>query len=934
MGLVAGNRGGITKTTRDRVYLLEPGLPIAITNNGVASYTLTAATSRVTQVFDGAQVNGYAIRLFDHGLQTGQAVVYRASSNTVVGGLKANTAYYVIRINNDTIKLAESLEKAINHDAIAIRTPTGDGHHSLTQLKLLSFSNVEHLQGGDKNDTLLMFGSGQLTGSWDGGKGQNSARVLLDPAATIEGTDHRVWTITAPDTGGRGDRQTGFLANTGVTFDQTAVSTDPSATDVELKKEIVLRNHRLLTGQAVAYQTLSGADIGGLTSNKIYYVIRVDSNTIKLAKDVDEVSAGTGISLSNSIEPTKPIANGKHRLTPIDARTVNVFTKDKIGSDTINLHGHKLESGQLVRFHVESGSTPTGLTLNPPDYKVIRVDENTIKLDDPSNAQTPLSLGTVSGDSNYSLIAKTSLVTKVFDQSAVKLNQQSGFIYLPSHELLTGQAVVYRAGNDHFIRRDDAGIISPLENNLVYYVIRSDENWIQLAESLAEARAKNAIAIRTPPGDSHHSLTRVFGLNRTGSLVGGGDHDTVALLASGRLSGQAEGGGGFNTFVGPDVDSTWTGFDAVHKRADRIVRSDDKDAVDLTVAGVNTLSHTLNFSSSHGLKPGDAIVYRATVKTTGKKKATEPIPGLKDDMTFFVIGVDDHNIRLAASRDDAFAEKRIELDFFSTTGTGHTVSRATLFTDFQSMAGGTADDSIGLTMKSIAGFKVNALDINGGGGTNTLRANLDVDTKDPSGVDELVWTMTGTQAGWVADRQAQLLFNREIEFVDTDITGVTTNTITLPLHKLENGQIVLFRKTSGRDIPVNGGGRLKHNKTYYAVTTDDHTVKLASTAPNTVAGTTIALVRPVAPAANADPNRYTLTVIGPGETFTGGADKTTVFASTHATVELRNTIRRSGRSIPFQTGQPVVYHYSAGSGLTSTGTDVMNKQDSVCDSRE
>ena len=70
-----------------------------------------------------------------------------------------------------------------------------------------------------------------------------------------------------------------------------------------------------------------------------------------------------------------------------------------------------------------------------------------------------------------------------------------------------------------------------------------------------------------------------------------------------------------------------------------------------------------------------------------------------------------------------------------------------------------------------------------------------------------------------------------------------------------------------------------------------------------LANTTINLV---APAAGADPNRYVLTVIGTGETFAG----------TDTTINTTDrTITRKGLSYPFQTGQPVVYHFSAGAGV-------------------
>src|SRR5947209_8317934 len=40
--------------------------------------------------------------------------------------------------------------------------------------------------------------------------------------------------------------------------------------------------------------------------------------------------------------------------------------------------------------------------------------------------------------------------------------------------------------------------------------------------------------------------------------------------------------------------------------------------------------------------------------------------------------------------------------------------------------------------------------------TNTIQAKLDATTTTATGQDELLWTQTGSNAGWVAGRQAQM----------------------------------------------------------------------------------------------------------------------------------------------------------------------------------
>ena len=60
---------------------------------------------------------------------------------------------------------------------------------------------------------------------------------------------------------------------------------------------IAIPSHGLATGDAVAYES-SGSAIGGLTDGTTYFVIRVDSNTIKLATTASNATAGTAINLS------------------------------------------------------------------------------------------------------------------------------------------------------------------------------------------------------------------------------------------------------------------------------------------------------------------------------------------------------------------------------------------------------------------------------------------------------------------------------------------------------------------------------------------------------------------------------------------------------------------------------------------------------------
>ena len=77
-----------------------------------------------------------------------------------------------------------------------------------------------------------------------------------------------------------------------LTFDpQTAVNTT-----TEL---IAVLNHRFVQGQRVIYTNGGGSDIGGLTNNQAYFIIKDDKNNIKLATSASNATNGTAINLTS-----------------------------------------------------------------------------------------------------------------------------------------------------------------------------------------------------------------------------------------------------------------------------------------------------------------------------------------------------------------------------------------------------------------------------------------------------------------------------------------------------------------------------------------------------------------------------------------------------------------------------------------------------------
>ena len=78
-----------------------------------------------------------------------------------------------------------------------------------------------------------------------------------------------------------------------LTFDGSSASVVSTSDNT-----ITQNDHRFITGQRVTYTNGSGTDIGGLTDATVYYIIKNDQNTIKLAANASDATNNIAISLS------------------------------------------------------------------------------------------------------------------------------------------------------------------------------------------------------------------------------------------------------------------------------------------------------------------------------------------------------------------------------------------------------------------------------------------------------------------------------------------------------------------------------------------------------------------------------------------------------------------------------------------------------------
>jgi len=223
---------------------------------------------------------------------------------------------------------------------------------------------------------------------------------------------------------------------------------------------ITLSSHGLATNDPIYYYAAANP-ITGISSGKLYFVIRTDANTIKLATTAANSAAGTAISLTG----------------PSTASTQFIYQGVNISSNVIYSNDHGFETGDII-FYDNTGTAIGGLSENI-SYYVSRVDDDQFKLYTDSKLTSVVSLtsaktteqtdnilqdakvesvATISGDLNEDELwvivqrfVNGSVVRHIecfsdfdFDETAPE-----DFKFLDSHLSYSGVAVSSLSGLDH-----------------------------------------------------------------------------------------------------------------------------------------------------------------------------------------------------------------------------------------------------------------------------------------------------------------------------------------------------------------------------------------------------------------------------------------------------------------------------------------------------
>ncbi|MDN3722371.1 hypothetical protein QW131_31985 [Roseibium salinum] len=287
-------------------------------------------------------------------------------SNSRHSGSRRKT-YFIIRVDDDTFKLAATKDDALNDVAIDFVHPS--------------------------TDSVLIAVAGDTDNSF--------GLVTLSPAETP---------LVTATVGSGSDLTAGENIEIGTVLSNTAQPYDPSIAEVNTNTDTIRLNQQtgLSTGDAVSFKEVEG--LIGVDTARNYNVISTGNDTLQLGKSFNtgfvdiraqeqaiidaELTGGTAGSTAG-IDPVLDLIDfgGDHGfqtgdkvrfigetgqtksftlLRPEIAELAFSASDIDVDAETITITGHGLETGKLVRF------TPDGSTES--DFYTIWIDANTIAL--------------------------------------------------------------------------------------------------------------------------------------------------------------------------------------------------------------------------------------------------------------------------------------------------------------------------------------------------------------------------------------------------------------------------------------------------------------------------------------------------------------------------------------------------------------------------
>ncbi len=414
---------------------------------------------------------------------------------------------------------------------------------------------------------VLVFFGGTVAGAKDPNLSSDSSTATSNVTAYIDGS--------SVDAGGQVIVTSGFDNPDSSSQGPSDVATstiDPSQVSVTDNAIVFEGSTGLVTGDQIVYHANGGTPIGGLVDGQAYYVLVLNSTTVKLASSLSNLYSDTVIPLGST---------GNSAQTFFKANAPAALTFNPAGGQTLSgnqlqfTSPHNLATGDTVVYR-NNGGPNIGL-VDGQTYYVIRIDAYTIELaatESDALNQVAIPLSKPIGTSTI-LQTLTPILNNALAPVAILLaNAAADEISFGSDpNLQTGDAVVYHANTGQ--------AISGLADATTYFAIRVDATHYRLAATVADAMNDHWLPLAGTGNAGQTLVTKLKAVSLWGSTL------TLPTAISSQIYSVTAAGAGGNTVSGAGA----IGIDFVREQVDAYISNTPANQSVLGTAGVSVLAN-------------------------------------------------------------------------------------------------------------------------------------------------------------------------------------------------------------------------------------------------------------------------------------------------------------------------------------------------------
>ncbi|MBS0263399.1 MAG: hypothetical protein JSS02_15765, partial [Planctomycetes bacterium] len=393
-GLTANTVYYVSSVDASAVYLVhdlnDQSQPVAVlrtligeNSNQVTLAHLDSGSTAVinvspTQSFSGnlTIVNNQIKFGAQHNLSNGQQVVYHVTAgNTPIGGLTDGQVYYVIKIDDTTIKLSASADLLT---AVTLTSPSGVTPDTVVALGTALFNahtNVDAAEDSITFTTVHDFASGQAVVYHASNIVNNGGNGTVTSVGGL--TDGNVYYVVrisptkiklATNANGSGLIDLTPIAATTSTFDSFTTARSFELSSVSNSTIVFAKSPGFTVGQAVVYNHGDGTRPAGLADGTVLYVSFVNNDPKKI--QLATAPGGTALTFAGG--------TGTANLSP--AATFDPTALHVSNNQITFTQAHGLVNGQKIVYRVGPGHTAIGGLTDGQPYYVTVVDADTIQL--------------------------------------------------------------------------------------------------------------------------------------------------------------------------------------------------------------------------------------------------------------------------------------------------------------------------------------------------------------------------------------------------------------------------------------------------------------------------------------------------------------------------------------------------------------------------